>query len=55
MKDGSSIRNIMQIELLLNRYLEFMKESFGDRLLSVAIIGSVARGKARFPGVILMF
>ena len=40
----------MQIEQLLNRYLEFMKESFGERLLSIAIFGSVARGKARFPG-----
>jgi predicted nucleotidyltransferase len=27
-----------------------MKESFGERLLSIAIFGSVAMGKARFPG-----
>lgn len=40
----------MQIKQLLNRYLELMKESFGERLLSIAIFGSVARGKARFPG-----
>jgi len=50
MKDGSSTCNIMQIKQLLNRYLEFMKGSFGERLLSIAIFGSVARGKARFPG-----
>jgi len=50
MKDVSGIRNTMQIEQLLNRYLEFMKESFGERLLSMAIFGSVASGKARFPG-----
>ena len=49
MKDGSNTWNIMQIKQLLNRYLEFMKESFGEGLLSLAIFSSVARGKARFP------
>jgi predicted nucleotidyltransferase len=42
--------NPTQIEDLLNRYFEFMKESFGERLLCFVIFGSVARGKARFPG-----
>jgi predicted nucleotidyltransferase len=35
---------------LLNRYVEFLKEFFGDDLMSVAVYGSLARGGAKFPG-----
>ena len=50
MNDPPGIQNTMQIKQLLSRYLECMKGSFGKRLLSVAVFGSVARGRARFPG-----
>jgi len=35
---------------LLNRYVDFLNESFGDNLLSAAVFGSFARGIAKFPG-----
>jgi len=35
---------------LLNRYVDFLKEVFGDDLISVAVFGSLARGTAKFPG-----
>lgn len=35
---------------LLDRYVDCLKESFGDNLLSTAVFGSFARGKAKFPG-----
>ena len=44
----SCIDNNM-IQDLLNRYAELLKEFFGERLLSAAVFGSVARGTAKFP------
>ncbi len=41
---------MMQIQPLLNRYFEILKEDFKERLVSIAVFGSVARGTARFPG-----
>ena len=38
------------IKPLLNRYVEFLKEFFGDDLKAVAVFGSLARGAAKFPG-----
>lgn len=35
---------------LLNRYVKFLKEFFGDDLMAVAVFGSLARGEAEFPG-----
>ncbi len=35
---------------LTKKYVEMLKESFGDKLVAVAIFGSLARGKAEFPG-----
>lgn len=35
---------------LLNSYVEFLKEFFGDALMAVAVFGSLARGTAKFPG-----
>ncbi len=35
---------------LLNRYVEFSKEFFGDDLMALAVFGSFARGAAKFPG-----
>lgn len=40
---------MIQVQHLLNRYTELLKQFFGDALLSVAVFGSVARGKAKFP------
>lgn len=34
------------VKPLLARYLELLEEAFGDRLVSVAVFGSVARGEA---------
>lgn len=46
---AKNIQNKMQIQHLLNRYSTIMKEFFGERLLSIAVFGSVARGEALFP------
>lgn len=35
---------------LARKYAEIFKQSFGDKLVAVAIFGSLARGKAEFPG-----
>ncbi len=35
---------------LTKKYAEMLKESFGDKLVAVAIFGSLAREKAEFPG-----
>jgi predicted nucleotidyltransferase len=35
---------------VIHRYVAIMKEHFGDKLLGVALFGSVARGEAKFPG-----
>jgi len=35
---------------LTRKYVEILKESFEDKLLAVAIFGSLARGEAEFPG-----
>jgi predicted nucleotidyltransferase len=40
---------MIQIQPLLNRYFEILKEDFKERLLCVAIFGSIARGTAQFP------
>ncbi len=40
---------MMQIYHLLNRYTEILKEFFHEKLSSVAVFGSAARGTAKFP------
>ncbi|VVB87445.1 Nucleotidyltransferase domain protein [uncultured archaeon] len=40
---------MINVQQLLNRYTELLKQSFRERLLSVAVFGSVARGTAKFP------
>ena len=35
---------------LLNRYVCYLKEVFGDDLIAIAVFGSIARGTAKFPG-----
>jgi len=35
---------------LLNLYVSFLKDYFGDNLLSAAVFGSFARDTAKFPG-----
>lgn len=37
------------VEYLVNRYISLLKDSFKEKLLSVAVFGSVARGTAIFP------
>ena len=49
MANLSKIQNTIQIKQLLDRYSRIMKEFFGERLLSIAVFGSVARGTALFP------
>lgn len=49
MTDLSSVQDTVQIQHLLDRYSEIMKEFFGERLLSIAVFGSVARRTALFP------
>ncbi len=49
MTDPSSIQDTVQIHHLLDRYSEITKEFFGERLLSIAVFGSVARRTALFP------
>lgn len=36
--------------ILMKRYVEIIKEQFNDKLLAMAVFGSLARGKAKFPG-----
>lgn len=37
------------IEKILRKYVETLKNRFGNRLISVSVFGSVARGDAKFP------
>ncbi|HIH43698.1 MAG TPA: nucleotidyltransferase domain-containing protein [Candidatus Methanoperedenaceae archaeon] len=43
------IRNTT-VSRLLGRYVELLKGHLGEKLLSIALFGSAARGTARFPG-----
>ena len=35
--------------MLIRRYMEIVKEQFDDKLLAMAVFGSLARGGAKFP------
>jgi len=50
MKQNEDIENLDKIvKKLVNRYAVLLKESFKEKLLSIAVFGSVARGTANFP------
>ena len=35
--------------MLIRRYMEIVKEQFDDKLLAMAVFGSLARGETKFP------
>lgn len=40
---------VLIIRPILKKYIDILKDFFEERLLSVAVFGSIARGTARFP------
>lgn len=50
MSSQEKFQNSIKLQPLIDRYFELLKEDFKERLLSVAIFGSIARGTAKFPG-----
>lgn len=53
MKIGDKMTSVSGLDLvwmLIRRYMEIVKEEFGEKLLAMAVFGSLARGEAKFPG-----
>lgn len=45
----AKIRGSTILQSIIYRYFEILKDDFKEKLLSIAIFGSIARGTARFP------
>ena len=46
----TSVSGLDLVWMLIRRYMEIVEEEFGEKLLAMAVFGSLARGEAKFPG-----